>query len=392
MCALSIFGCDDQSGANEDLDPTESAGGKADDISGEAWDEYDDVNKIPDAMFEFLSPLNWGAMHDDYHTGRKLGENPSWADDFRTRSGGEDPPTFPQEGTAGSGMDFCMMHSVMMSVLLENAEPSLREIGVLEYNEPNADIDQIVADFLRDRVESSDQIMSGAPVRENADAWVSSLQYGQERLDKIQNDPNSTLDEFCIEFETSRGQTERFSADGTPESTWGIHNGLHGWLGFTEPSTRKIGIVDARLNLYNRDFYLIHGYVEARFREYMDEHYPNCPDSFAKVNQPGVSDETCGPHYTHMLHHHMEMMSATEAYPVPQSNNLYQQPSVPPDLPDSLDPESDVLPPPADGDGGGRMCEEFGGSCYQGENPCWTNEVAVRNTNCASTSVCCVAQ
>lgn len=323
--ALTLVACD--SGGDSEEANGGSAGGKADDADGdheghdidpEAMAVYEDIlsqnnrdhdNIISMEAFSALFRSDMGETHQDFHSLRRWYLMPRYARE-RLLQKGKDGSQLLQEGDPGSGIEFCVMHGVMID-LLANEFPCDPEVDRSCLSEFGVETDTIRADasvFLG--WGSDEELIAQLRARGVDSGSVGRAQDAIRAIDEaiasgafedIAADPASGIsdpeDAMCLFMQTSlrlgsweewsraqeqgqidSGSDARFYRRAT-EANVGIHNSLHGML--MAPGS-AIDVGSPLLNLYNSVFWGIHGWVEFKWREARSVWYPNCGDG------PGV--------------------------------------------------------------------------------------------------------
>lgn len=196
---------------------------------------------VPKPMLTFLKNEGWGSHHLEWHTVRqwdRLGpSDQAWA----KKQGWARADV--QEGAKGNGLEFLAMHRVM--------------IGILKQKFPkDAAIFDGWAVPPTDPKDKNDPCTSGTfdPAKMPA-------------LDKLQNHLGDfkTDDEIGLYLETTLRPTAKDPNARSTDRSAGIHNYLHNR--FMDPNS-KIDIGDPSVNLQNKRFWRLHGWIESRWTEF----------------------------------------------------------------------------------------------------------------------------
>jgi hypothetical protein len=195
-------------------------------------------------MLTFLNQQGWGKHHLEWHTVRQwdlLGPNDqAWAK--RQHWARADL----QEGTKGNGLEFLAMHRVMIRMLVEKFPQ-------------NADI---FTGFAKPPTECSDKVDPCGPETQGPfDANKA------KAIDKLMNHlaDFKSDDELGLYLETSLRPSATNPEGRASDKSSGIHNYLHGLF---MDSSSKIDVGDPLVNLQNKKFWRIHGWIENRWTEY----------------------------------------------------------------------------------------------------------------------------
>lgn len=214
------------------------------DVEGEAQDEIvaRDPLALPKPMLTFLRTQDWGSHHLEWHTVRqwdRLGpSDQAWA----KRQGWARADLM--EGSKGNGLEFLAMHRVMIRILTEKFPK-------------NAELFTGWEKLPTDNADKSDPSTDSAPF----DARK------LEAIDKLQNHlaDFKTDDELGLYLETTLRPTSRDPEARSSDRSAGIHNYLH--YRFQDPNS-KIDIGDPSVNLENKRFWRLHGWIESRWTEF----------------------------------------------------------------------------------------------------------------------------
>lgn len=325
--ALTLAACSEDGSDTEENGS--GAGGKADDaeddhdheghdIDPEAMAVYEDIlsqdnpdhqNLISMEAFSSLFRSDMGDTHQDFHSLRRWYMMP-WYTRARLMQDGKDGSQLLQEGDPGSGLEFCVMHGVMIDLLATEfpCDPAVDRSCLGDFG------------VQTDTVSADDSVFLGWGTDEELLGQLEARNVGGAALERTRSaiaaidaamasgafeaiaaDPASGIsdpeDAMCLFMQTSLrlGSWEEWSRakesgeiDAEDNARFykraedpgiGIHNSLHGML-MARGSAIDVG--SPRLNLYNSLFWGIHGWVEFKWREARKAWYPNCGDA------PGV--------------------------------------------------------------------------------------------------------
>jgi len=203
-----------------------------------------DPNAVPKPMLTFLSQQNWGKHHLEWHTVRQWDlltpEEQTWAKKQHWSR------AEMQEGTKGNGLEFLAMHRVMIRKLTEKF-PSNADIFI-GFSTPPLEC--------ADKTDPCGPEMPG-PFDANKAKAIDKL---QNHLADFKSD-----DELGLYLETSLRPTSSKPDARSTDKSAGIHNYLHGRF---MDSKSKIDVGDPAVNLQNKKFWRIHGWIENRWTEY----------------------------------------------------------------------------------------------------------------------------
>jgi hypothetical protein len=228
-CAASTDGADD---------PTA-------DTDGEAQDEVVAATEplaMPKPMLTFLRTQDWGSHHLQWHTVRqwdRLGpSDQAWA----KRQGWARADLM--EGAKGNGLEFLAMHRVMIRTLTEKFPK-------------NADLFHGWEKPPTDNGDKADPSTDS----ESFDAKKAAA------IDKLQNHlaDFKTDDELGLYLETTLRPTAADPNARAADKSSGLHNYLHYRF---QDAKSKIDIGDPSVNLQNKRFWRLHGWIESRWTEF----------------------------------------------------------------------------------------------------------------------------
>lgn len=221
----------------------------ADDVSspdpqGDAQDEViaADPLAMPKPLVTFLRTQDWGTHHLEWHTVRQWDRLQPSDQAYAKRQGWSRADIM--EGATGNGLEFLAMHRAMIRLLTSKfpdsaslfagwtAPPTVNG----DANDPSTDTDKF------------------DPAKLPA-------------LDKLQNHlaDFKTDDELGLYIETSLRPTMADPNARAADKSTGIHNYLH--FRFQDGNS-KIDMGDPSVNLQNKRFWRLHGWIESRWTEF----------------------------------------------------------------------------------------------------------------------------
>lgn len=199
---------------------------------------------MPKPVLDFLARDGWGKHHLEWHTVRQWDRIGKEGQDWAKGQGWARADI--QEGQKGNGLEFLAMHRVMISLLVERF-PKNKDLWVGWTTPPT------------DPLDSADPLPHGKtdafdPIKAKA-------------LDKLTNDLDSFADDDALGLyiETTLRPTAQKPDGRATDKTAGVHNYLH--VRWMDPDS-KIDIGDPSVNLQNKRFWRIHGWLESRWTEY----------------------------------------------------------------------------------------------------------------------------
>jgi hypothetical protein len=237
--------------------------------------------KMPEKLILWMQGLMWGSHHDQWHFERR------W-DFWHHLAENGDPDTQRevkkmieyarsqhwkraelQEGEAGNGMDFLMMHRAMLH-LIEEKFPEPQNL-IRGWKTPPTD----PAD--------TDDPVPGGKAFDPAKA---------EGIKVIENNfaDFASEDAYGLFIETNIQPIPGDPTNRDPDGRLGVHNYLHNrWTDQTSP----INLGDPKVNIFNERFWKLHGWIDRQW------------GLFRKSK--GLSDTD--PNYLSLLAHYKHMMS-----------------------------------------------------------------------------------
>jgi hypothetical protein len=194
---------------------------------------------MPKPMLTFLKDQSWGDHHLEWHTVRnwdRLGPpDQAWA----KKQGWARADV--QEGEIGNGLEFLAMHRVMIQILTTK--------------------------FPEDKPLFSGWTTPPTDCTDKNDPCTGQPAFDADKLaaiDKLQNHLADFKDDddFGLFLETSLRPTEQDPNGRATDKGAGIHNYLHNRF---SDSKSKIDIGDPSVNLQNKRFWRLHGWIESRW-------------------------------------------------------------------------------------------------------------------------------
>jgi hypothetical protein len=224
---------------------TDSSDDPSAEMDGEAQDEVVSATEplaMPKPILTFLRTQDWGSHHLQWHTVRqwdRLGpSDQAWA----KRQGWARADLM--EGSKGNGLEFLAMHRVMIRTLVSKFPK-------------NADL---FAGWEKPPVDNADK----------ADPATDPEPFDSKKaaaIDKLQNHlaDFKTDDELGLYLETTLRPTMADPNARAADKSSGLHNYLHYRF---QNDKSKIDIGDPSVNLQNKRFWRLHGWIESRWTEF----------------------------------------------------------------------------------------------------------------------------
>jgi hypothetical protein len=257
--SLLLGGCMAEAPADGD-DIVDGGDGKADGSPNVKWDSKI-KNIIPKAVHEYLEKYQWGDYHIVFHMSRKwflLGDSGrGWL-----KRVGESRPDL-QEGDPSNGVEFLTMHRAM----IDHLEGRWGDEEVTTDPDGRGTFTEVLDGWTTDA-----DVIAGL---EQVGGDVQRFEAGLAKL----NDFGSfaTEDEFGTFVQTTlrlSGQVDPndsairfYDRDTTPGA--GLHNWLHGQF---MDAASPIDVGNPQTNLSNIMFWRIHGWIEAKWKQFEAVH------------------------------------------------------------------------------------------------------------------------
>jgi len=196
---------------------------------------------MPKPILTFLRDNKWGDHHLEWHTIRQWDRLGPSDQDWAKKQGWARADI--QEGAKGNGLEFLAMHRVMIRILTQKV-PSSAQYFTGWQTPPT------------DPKDKNDPCADGSAFDANK----------LKALDKIQNHlaDFKSDDDFGLFLETSLRPTSKDANARSTDKGAGIHNYLHNRFA---DSNSKIDIGDPSVNLQNKRFWRLHGWIESRWTE-----------------------------------------------------------------------------------------------------------------------------
>ncbi len=194
---------------------------------------------MPRVIVDFLNQQGWGRHHLEWHTTRRWDLLAEADIEWAQRQGWRRATL--QEGTPGNGLEFLAMHRVMLRTLSKKAP---------RYASLFAGWKQVPTDP-RDR---ADPLPGGDDSGFDVE-MQKALARLETQLDGIKSD-----DELGLFLETTLRPSRTNPRARAKDKRAGLHNYLHNR--FTDAGS-KIDIGDPSVNLANKRFWRLHGWIDA---------------------------------------------------------------------------------------------------------------------------------
>jgi hypothetical protein len=221
-------------------------GGDDSTIDGPAdgWGASADPLLMPKSIVDYLAKHKWGMMHLQWHTARRWDLMPASSLEYAKKHGWTRAPL--QEGAAGNGIEFLAMHRMMKQHLTE-LYPTTKKYFVGWTTPPT------------DPADRRDPLPGGA-----TDAFDDGMLVAIDRLEN-HLDTFASDDELGRYIETTLRPTSTKPDHRTTDQGAGLHNYIHNR--FADPSS-KIDVGDPTVNLQNKRFWRLHGWIDTVWTNY----------------------------------------------------------------------------------------------------------------------------
>jgi hypothetical protein len=188
-----------------------------------------------------MSERNWGTHHLEWHTVRQWDRLPPPDQQWAQQQGWRRADV--QEGEAGNGFEFLVMHRAMIELLREQFPPHAALFAgwptpPTDPNDPN------------------DPLPNGDATPFDPDM--------ARAVQRIEKNPTSfaTDDEFGLYVETSARPVPGNPFAQSPDPSAGIHNYLHGRF---QDESSPVDMGNPQVNLDNARFWRLHGWIDAQW-------------------------------------------------------------------------------------------------------------------------------
>ena len=217
-----------------------------DTIDGPAdgWGSSSDPMLMPKSIVDYLAKHKWGMAHLRWHTQRNWDLMPPSALDYAKKHSWTRADL--QEGQKGNGIEFLAMHRMMKQHLIDEY-PTTKKYFV-GWTTPPTDP--------RDR---SDPLPDGATTPCD-DAMLMAIDRLENHLDSFASD-----DELGLFIETTLRPTSSNPNQRSRDKSAGIHNYIHNRFA---DAKSKIDVGDPTVNLQNKRFWRLHGWIDTVWTNY----------------------------------------------------------------------------------------------------------------------------
>ena len=199
---------------------------------------------MPKPILGFLKTNGWGTHHLEWHTIRNWDRLQASDQAYAKRQGWARADK--QEGSKGNGLEFLAMHRAMFHILLDKFPENKDLFAGWPAPPTNA----------KDR---SDPVPSGNPA-EFDPAKLPALDKLANHLADFKSD-----DELGLYIETTVRPTASNPNARATDPSAGIHNFIHNRF---SGDSAKVDIGDPSVNLQNKRFWRLHGWIESRWTEF----------------------------------------------------------------------------------------------------------------------------
>jgi hypothetical protein len=199
---------------------------------------------MPADICSFEKTQGWGQHHLEWHTSRQWDllapQDRTWAQKQGWHR------ALLQEGQIGNGLEFLAMHRAMLDIL-RTKFPTHVDLFVGWTSPPTSPTDKI------------DPLPNGGTTAFDK-TKLAAIDRLTHHLDSFASD-----DELGLFIQTSLRPTKTDPAARSTDAAAGIHNYLHNR--FMNPSS-AIDIGDPSVNLQNKEFWRLHGWIDSRWTEF----------------------------------------------------------------------------------------------------------------------------
>jgi hypothetical protein len=219
-------------------------GNSGDDGAADTWGRGADPLLMPPKIVQYINDNQWGDMHLKWHTVRQWDllnpDDQSWA------QGKGWNRADVQEGQAGNGLEFLAMHRMMMQMLVQ-VDPNAQDLLVGWTTPPTDPADK------RDPLPNDDT----TPFDPTKLAAIDTL---ENHIDMFTSD-----DDLGLYIETSLRPIAGNPSNRATDKSAGIHNYIHNRFA---DSSSKIDVGDPTVNLKNKRFWRLHGWIDSLWTKY----------------------------------------------------------------------------------------------------------------------------
>jgi hypothetical protein len=234
MTVMLATGC--AASTDPTADPSAEDGAAEDDIVAA------DPLAMPKPLLTFLRTQDWGTHHLEWHTVRQWDRLSASDQAYAKRQGWARADIM--EGSKGNGLEFLAMHRVMIRTLIEKFPANAALFN--GWTKPPTDDN-----------DPNDPSTDTAPFDAHKAAAIDKI---QNHLADFKSD-----DELGLYLETTLRPTAHDPNARAADKSTGLHNYLH--FRFQDAKS-KIDIGDPSVNLQNKRFWRLHGWIESRWTEF----------------------------------------------------------------------------------------------------------------------------
>ena len=221
-------------------------GSDTDAVTGDATAKSDPL-LLPKSIVEWQDQRGWGRHHLEWHTVRRWDVLDASGRDWAERQGWD--RAAKQEGAKGNGLEFLAMHRAMIRMLLEEFPKSSK------YFTGWTEVPTNPRDKTSPMPHGGDE-----PFAEPMLAALERL--SDEHIAEFESD-----DELGRFLETRMRPTSSNPGARSKDQSSGIHNYLHNR--FMDPES-EIDVGDPSVNLKNKMFWRLHGWIESRWTAFRE--------------------------------------------------------------------------------------------------------------------------
>lgn len=225
-----------------DVDQSDVYDGAAD-----GWGASADPLLMPKSIVTYVNDHHWGQFHLEWHTERRWDMLPPASLAYAKKQGWTRSSL--QEGASGNGLEFLAMHRMMMQMLIMEY-PTTKKYFVGWTTPPT------------DPHDRRDPLPGGADTEFDANM--------QMAIDRLDTDLASfkSDDDLGLFIETTLRPTASNPNNRTTDKEAGLHNYVHNR--FADPSS-KIDVGDPSVNLQNKRFWRLHGWIDQIWTKYREQ-------------------------------------------------------------------------------------------------------------------------